>query len=149
MLWTNDTSFDKRKKAHTNTFTKIFSQFYQIGKDYYWNVDRRFQNYEKLPYLHSLTKTKFLVSNKKMGLCLYIYILWWSLLYLLFCLLVSLLGRAENLYKLQSTKFSLFQIKTLTGWFQWTFKLTLHQQIFFKFWRWDESTIETWAFNTP
>ena len=28
-------------------------------------------NNEKLPYLHKITKSKFLVSDKNMGLCLY------------------------------------------------------------------------------
>ena len=30
----------------------IISQFCQIVKDCYWNVDRLFQDDEKLPYLH-------------------------------------------------------------------------------------------------
>ena len=29
-----------------------------------------FKNNEKLPYLHKITKRRFLVSNKNMGLCL-------------------------------------------------------------------------------
>ena len=28
---------------------------------------------EKLPYLHKITKQKFLVSNTNMGLCLYMF----------------------------------------------------------------------------
>ena len=34
-------------------------------------MDRLFQNDEKLPYLHLLTIKKSLISNEKMGLCLY------------------------------------------------------------------------------
>ena len=34
-------------------------------------MDRLFQNDEKLLYLHYFTKIMFLVSNEKMGLCLY------------------------------------------------------------------------------
>ena len=38
------------------------------------NVDRLFQDEEKLPYLHKITKRKFLVSNKNMGLRLSIWV---------------------------------------------------------------------------
>ena len=51
---------------------KIISQFCRIEKDCSWNVYRLSKNDEKLPYLHKITKKKFLVCNKNMGLCLYI-----------------------------------------------------------------------------
>ena len=35
-------------------------------------VDRLSKNDEKLPYLHRITKRKFLVRNTNMGLCLYL-----------------------------------------------------------------------------
>ena len=49
---------------------KIISQFCRIGKYFYRNGDRLSENDEKLPYLHKVTKRKFLVRNKNMGLCL-------------------------------------------------------------------------------
>ena len=52
--------------------THFIFQFCRIGKDCYWNVNRLSKNNEKLPYLHKITKKKFLVSNKIMRLCLYI-----------------------------------------------------------------------------
>ena len=55
------------KKEHLLTKLKQF-----IGMDCYRNRYRQFHSDEKLPYLHLVTKREYLVSNKKMVLCLYI-----------------------------------------------------------------------------
>ena len=50
----------------------IISQFCQIVKECYWNVDRLFQKDQKLPISIIWLKDN-LTSNKKMGLCLDIF----------------------------------------------------------------------------
>ena len=42
-----------------------------LAKDLYWKGGKMSGNNEKLPYLYEITKRKFLVNDKNMGLCLY------------------------------------------------------------------------------
>ena len=54
------------------------SNYYSILSDWkrlFVKWGQASKNDEKLPYLHRVTKRWFLVINKKMGLCLYVFLL--------------------------------------------------------------------------
>ena len=46
-------------KINDALIKKIISQFCRIGKDCSWNGNRLSKNFEKLPYLHKITKGRF------------------------------------------------------------------------------------------
>ena len=66
ILFINDPSVVKIKNTGLTKLThfiffhsKIISQFCRNGKDCYWIGDRLYKNYEKLPYLHKISKREF------------------------------------------------------------------------------------------